>query len=86
MRFTEPVVIIDVTSPAAVRITSSETTLSDTIVSMVPGNRFRMLVLMLLDRRRDDLCAGGLRIRACQKFAEGSSVTHHVAYHHQEII
>jgi hypothetical protein len=36
----------DVTSPAAVRMTISETTLSETIFSMVPGNRFRMLLLM----------------------------------------
>jgi hypothetical protein len=36
----------DVTSPAAVRMTISETTLSETILSMVPGNRFRMLLLM----------------------------------------
>ena len=47
IRFTEPVVIIDVTSPAAVRITSSDTTLSETILSIVPGKRFRMLVLMV---------------------------------------
>jgi len=31
IRFTEPVVIIDVTSPAAARIASFETTLSETI-------------------------------------------------------
>jgi hypothetical protein len=36
----------DVTSPAAVRMTISETTLSETIFWMVPGNRFRMLLLM----------------------------------------
>src|SRR2546430_206369 len=47
IRLTEPVVIIDVTSPAAVRITSSDTTLSETIFSIVPGRRFRILVLML---------------------------------------
>jgi len=38
--------MIDVTSPAAVRMVSSETTLSETILSIVPGSRFRMLVLM----------------------------------------
>jgi hypothetical protein len=48
IRFTEPVVMIDVTVPAAVRITTSETTLSETIFSMVPCNRFRMLVLMVV--------------------------------------
>jgi hypothetical protein len=47
IRFTEPVVIIDVTLPAAVRITTSDTTLSETIFSIVPGKRFRMLVLIL---------------------------------------
>jgi hypothetical protein len=46
IRFTEPVVIIEVTLPAAVRITTSDTTLSEVIFSIVPGNRFRMLVLM----------------------------------------
>jgi hypothetical protein len=46
IRLTEPVVIIDVTSPAAVLMVSSETTLSETILSIVPGSRFRMLVLM----------------------------------------
>src|SRR6266403_843480 len=45
IRSTEPVVMIDVTFPAAVRITSSDTTLSETIFSIVPGSRFRMLVL-----------------------------------------
>src|ERR1700750_634213 len=44
IRFTEPVVIIDATIPAAVRITTSDTTLSETIFSIVPGKRFRMLV------------------------------------------
>src|SRR5215475_12245741 len=44
IRFTEPVVIIDVTIPAAVRMTTSDTTLSETIFSIVPGKRFRMLV------------------------------------------
>jgi hypothetical protein len=39
-------VIIDVTLPAAVRITTSDTTLSKVIFSIVPGNRFRMLVLI----------------------------------------
>jgi len=37
--------MIDVTSPAEVRITSSETTLSEIIFSIVPGTRFRMLVI-----------------------------------------
>jgi hypothetical protein len=45
IRFTEPVVMIDVTVPAAVRMTISDTTLSETICSIVPGKRFRMLVL-----------------------------------------
>jgi hypothetical protein len=47
IRLTEPVVIIDVTSPAAVRITSSDTTLSETIFSIVPGKRLLILVLMV---------------------------------------
>jgi hypothetical protein len=47
IRCTEPVVIIDVTLLAAVRITTSDTTLSETIFSIVPGKRFRMLVLIL---------------------------------------
>jgi hypothetical protein len=34
---TEPVVMIEVTGPAAVLMTISETTLSDTICSIVPG-------------------------------------------------
>ena len=46
IRLTEPVVIIAVTSPEAVRSVSSETTLSETIVLIVPGIRFRMLVLI----------------------------------------
>jgi len=46
IRFTEPVVMIEVTSPAAVLMTISETTLSDTICSIVPGKRLRMLVFM----------------------------------------
>ena len=46
MRFTEPVVIIDATAPAAVRMVTSEATLSETIRSIVPGNRLRMLVLI----------------------------------------
>ena len=46
IRLTEPVVIIDVTSPAIVLMVSSETTLSETIRSITPGIRFRMLVLM----------------------------------------
>ena len=37
--------IIDVTFPAAVRIVTSDTTLSETIFSIVPASRFRMLVL-----------------------------------------
>jgi hypothetical protein len=37
IRLTEPVVIIDVRSPAAVRMVSSETTLSEIILSIVPG-------------------------------------------------
>jgi hypothetical protein len=45
IRLTEPVVIIDVTFPAAVRMRSSDTTLSEMIFSIVPGRRFRMLVL-----------------------------------------
>ena len=44
----EPVVMIDVTVPAAVRMTTSDTTLSETIFSIVPGKRFRMLVLMVI--------------------------------------
>ena len=43
IRSTEPVVIID----APVRTTTSDTTLSETIFSIVPANRFRMLVLTL---------------------------------------
>jgi hypothetical protein len=50
IRFTEPVVIIEVTGPAAVLMTISETTLSETICSIVPGKRLRMLVLMTLCR------------------------------------
>jgi hypothetical protein len=45
-------------------MTSSETTLLETIFSIVPGSRFRMLVLMLLDRRRDDLCVAECHERA----------------------
>ena len=40
--------MIDVTVPAAVRMTTSDTTLSETIFSIVPGKRFRMLVLMVI--------------------------------------
>jgi uncharacterized protein Yka (UPF0111/DUF47 family) len=40
IRFTEPVVIIDVTIPAAVRMTTSDTTLSETIFSIVRVNGF----------------------------------------------
>jgi hypothetical protein len=36
-------VIIDVTFPAAVWMTSSDMTLSETIFAIVPGSRFRML-------------------------------------------
>jgi hypothetical protein len=50
IRFTEPVVMIDVTVPAAVRMAISDTTLSETIFSIVPGKRFRMLVLMVVRR------------------------------------
>src|SRR5262249_50679208 len=49
IRLTEPVVMIAVTSWEAVRSVSSDTTLSETIVLIVPGIRFRMLVLMLSD-------------------------------------
>ena len=56
IRLTEPVVIIDVTSPAAVRTVSSETTLSETILSIVPGRRFRMLVLIIAKKSAN---AGG---------------------------
>jgi len=48
IRSTEPVVITDVTIPAAVRMTTSDTTLSETIFSIVPCKRFRMLVLISL--------------------------------------
>jgi hypothetical protein len=48
IRFTEPVVIIEATFPAAVRMTISDTTLSETIFSIVPGKRFRILVLMVV--------------------------------------
>src|SRR4030095_2042298 len=48
IRFTEPVVMIEVTGPASVLMTISETTLSETICSIVPGKRLRMLVLMTL--------------------------------------
>src|SRR5262249_41880537 len=47
IRSTEPVVMTDVTIPAAVRMTTSDTTLSETIFSIVPGKRFRMLVLIV---------------------------------------
>jgi hypothetical protein len=42
--------MIDVTVPAAVRMTISDTTLSETIFSIVPGKRFRTLVLMVVRR------------------------------------
>src|SRR5439155_7845909 len=57
IRFTEPVVIIEVTLPAAVRITTSDTTLSEVIFSIVPGKRFRILVLM----------ANATTVRDCSK-------------------
>jgi len=41
--------MIDVTVPAAVPITTSDTTLSETILSILSGKRFRILVLMSLD-------------------------------------
>jgi len=37
IRLTEPVVMIEVTGPAAVLMTISETTLSDMMFSTVPG-------------------------------------------------
>jgi hypothetical protein len=46
IRLTEPVVMIDVTSPALVWITISDTTSPETMLIIVPGRRFRMLVLM----------------------------------------
>jgi hypothetical protein len=48
IRLPEPVVTIDVTIPAAVRMTTSDTILSETISPIVPGKRFRMLVLMVV--------------------------------------
>jgi hypothetical protein len=48
IRSTEPVVIIDVTIPAAVRMTTSDTTLSETIFSILPGKRFRILMLIVV--------------------------------------
>ncbi len=62
IRFTEPVVIIDVTVPAAVRITTSDTTLSEMIFSIVPRERFRTLVLMVYR----DSCLGLLGALACR--------------------
>ena len=47
IRLTEPVVIIDVTSPAAVSMVSSETTLSEMMFVIDPARRFRMLVLII---------------------------------------
>jgi hypothetical protein len=38
--------MIDVMVPAVIRITTSDTTLSETIFSIVPDRRFRMLVLI----------------------------------------
>src|SRR6266480_2378426 len=49
IRSTEPVVMIEVTGPAAVLMTICETTLSDKICSILPGKRFRMLVLIMGD-------------------------------------
>src|SRR6266853_4769559 len=49
IRLTEPVVMIEVTGPAAVLMTISETTLSDMMFSTVPGKRFRMLVFIMGD-------------------------------------
>ena len=46
IRFTEPVVMIEVMWPASVRMATSDTTLSETIFSIVPRKRFRMLVLI----------------------------------------
>ena len=48
IRSTEPVVIIDVTIPAAVRMTTSDTTLSEVIFSIVPGRRVRILMVMVI--------------------------------------
>src|SRR6266513_1030955 len=48
IRSTEPVVIIDVTIPASVWMTTSDTTLSETIFSIVPGKRFRILMLIVV--------------------------------------
>src|SRR6266487_1456623 len=62
IRFTEPVVIIEVTSPALVWMTTSDTTLSETIFSIVPRKRFRMLVLMVYR----DSCLGLLEGLACR--------------------
>ena len=42
--------MIDVTVPAAVVMTTSDTTLSEMIFSIVPGKRFRMLVLIYVYR------------------------------------
>src|SRR4029453_18916082 len=47
IRLTEPVVLIDATFPAAVRMRSSDSTLSETIFSILPARRFRILVLMV---------------------------------------
>jgi hypothetical protein len=41
--------MIEVTGPAAVLMTICETTLSDKICSILPGKRFRMLVLIMGD-------------------------------------
>src|SRR6266550_1159312 len=60
--FAELVVIIDVTAPTAVRIMTSDTTLSDTIFSILPGKRFRMLVLIFYCAS----CSGLLEALACR--------------------
>src|SRR5207244_11819207 len=49
IRLTWRVVMIEVTGPAAVLMTICETTLSDKICSILPGKRFRMLVLIMGD-------------------------------------
>src|SRR5437763_15894570 len=49
IRLTDPVVLIEVTGPAAALITIWELTLSDKLCSILPGERFRMLVLIMVD-------------------------------------
>src|SRR5437773_11159855 len=53
IRSTDPVVIMDVTIPAAVRMTTSDITLSETIFSIVPGKRFRILMLIVVRRSEE---------------------------------